>query len=174
VTGTAPGQPHGAGLGEQDQPGRVGVRRIRQPRRQGEGGDQVPGGQAGQPPGAQPLIGERGEQLRDRRGRLGHRPRHRVMPELLAGHHDVGQAGAEPAPALRHGERGDTEPGELAPQRQAGGAVPAGPPPRGAGRVGPREQAVQRRAEQLLLGRHRGSPSSRSAITVRWISFVPA
>jgi hypothetical protein len=152
VPGARRGQPHGAGLGEQDQPGRVGVRRPGQPRRQGEGGDQVPGGQAGQPPGAQALVGQRGDQLRDRGGRLGHRPRHGVMPELLACDHDVQPAGAEPAGARRYRQRGDAKPRELAPQRQAGGVVPAGPPPCGAGHVGGGEQIMQGRGELLLLG----------------------
>ena len=99
----------------------VGVRRVGQPRRQGQGGDQVPGRQAGQPPwrtGARRRQGD--DQFRDGGDRLGHRPRQRVMPELLAGDHDIQQAGAEPAAALGHRQGGDAHPGELAPQRQAG------------------------------------------------------
>ena len=74
------------------------------------------------------------------------------MPKLLAGDHQVGGAGAEPAVALRHRERGDAQPGELAPQRQARGAVAVGPPPRGGGPVGGGEQVVQGRGELCLLG----------------------
>ena len=114
------------------------------------------------------------------------------MPKLLAGDGHVLQAGTEPAPALRHRERGDTEAGELPPQRLAGRMVARRPPACGAGYVGRGERIMQGCAELFLLcGPHpavllrpepvllepvliAGSPSSRSAITVRWISFVPA
>ena len=111
-----------------------------------------------------------------------------MVPQLLARDHQVERAGPEPAVAFRHGQPGDAEPGQLLPHRVPGRAVPGCPGPGRARHVRPAEQLVQRRAELLLLGRpaqpgvfaqhgrlaHRGRPSSRSAITVRWISLVPA
>ena len=60
VPGPGRRQPHGVVLNEQHQGRGAGVGGVRQPRWQGQGGDQVPGGQPGQPPGqaiiAQPLV----------------------------------------------------------------------------------------------------------------------
>ena len=95
-----------------------------------------------QPPGGQDILAERGDQPRSRGHRLGHRPRQGMVPEFLTGDHDVQRAGAEPAPALRYRQRGDSGPGELAPHRQAIGLIPAGPLSRGTGHVGGREHLM--------------------------------
>ena len=110
------------------------------------------------------------------------------MPQLLARDDQVERAGPGTAVAFRHGQPGDAEPGQLPPHRLSGCPLPGRPGPGRARHVGRAEQLVQGRAELLLLGRpaqpglvaqhrrlaHRGRPSSRSAITVRWISLVPA
>ena len=54
------------------------------------------------------VAGQRGEQHRNGGDRLGHRAGHRVMPEFLAGDHDIGEAGAETTVALGHRQRGDS------------------------------------------------------------------
>ena len=134
----------------------AGVGGERQPRRHGQRGDQVPGGQPGQPLAAHAGI-QRGQQYGHGRQRLGHRSGQRVVTEFLAGHHEVQRARAESAPLLRHRERGDAEPGQPPPQGQAGRQVAVGPPPRGGRHVGPAQQVVQRPGELLPLGpAHRG------------------
>ena len=122
-------------------------------------------------------AGQSGEQHGNGSDRLGHRAGHRVMAEFLAGDHEVGEAGTEAAVVLGHRQRGDSQLGECPPHGQPRSTVTRGPPAGGGRHLGVSEHVVQRRGELGPLtgpGGHRGSPSNRSAITVRWISFVPA
>ena len=103
------------------------------------------------------------------------------MTKFLAGDDQVDGIRAEPAAGRGHHERGDAGVRERLPDLQAWFAVSGRPRPARRRAVGGREQFVQASGELLLLvganliGQlHRGSPSSRSAITERWISLVPA
>ena len=104
------------------------------------------------PPGRPPSSASAASSAGHGREGLRHRSRHRVMTEFRAGGHEVRRAGAEPAPLLRHGERGDPETGEPPPQRQPGSPVAVGPPPRGRRHVGRGEHVVQGRGELAHLG----------------------
>ncbi len=76
----------------------------------------------------------------------------------------------------------DPRPGQPPQQREPRGRVPRGPGPRGGRGVRRVQHRLQRTPERPLLVRRQkthqrrspASPSSRSAMTSRWISLVPA
>ncbi len=108
------------------------------------------------------------------------------MPsECLERHHEVDLVGAETTLVLGHEETGHPQLGETVPQLQARLRLALAPLTGHAGGAGGREQVVEDlREAPLLVGQcepHRpplllslGSPSTRSATMLRWISFVPA
>src|SRR5262249_21284593 len=149
--------------------GDVRVRDVRA-KAHGDGDDGLARGDAWQPGG----ITSRDEQRHgDERG-IAEWRRQRRASRLFEREHEVDRAAAEPAMRLgdekaEHAELGQSRPGEVvartnrrrrtgAPQRFAH-AVPKG------------ELLVAKREMHRHL---RGRPSTRSAMTLRWISLVPA
>ena len=104
-----------------------------------------------------------------------------VTARLLEDEHEVDHREPEPAARLRREHSDHAHVGELLPEA---GIRPVCVRPRGAdvrGRALLLEELAHRVAERdLIVGEreaHRqrlGSPSTRSAITLRWISLVPA
>ena len=116
----------------------------------------------------------------ERRG-LDDRLRHRATAGLLEDEHEIDHREAEPAARLRREHSDDAHVGELLPEAgdTAGRVRPGGANVRGRAfllqqlthRVAKRDVIV---GEREAHGQRRGIPSTRSAITLRWISFVPA
>ena len=142
-------------------------------------GDQLA---AGDPAGGLDRRRVAGEGRDDDCHRLDHGPGHRRVAELLEQQDRVDDAEAHPAGVLRSEDADDAHVGELLPQRRAVG--PAVLPQRaqvGGGEL-LREQVAETVGEQeLVVGEseaHRqtpfGSCRTRSAMMLRWISFVPA
>src|SRR5206468_3855434 len=110
-----------------------------------------------------------------------HRLGERGAAELLVEQHGRGLVEAEPALLLGDGEARDPELGELAPELGRAPRI-ALPERADAGRRAlAGEEVAHRLLERQLVvveeeahRGYRGRPSRRSAITLRWISFVPA
>ena len=148
---------------------------------QTDGHDRLASGDAGQPFGSQRLIAAIAQQGRGNRCRLEQRLDQSNAAGFLERQHHL-QLGERQAAVLFGNEHAEhTHLRELAPQlgRAAGFGFP-----RGTDRIG-RHLACEERTDALLkallvFGEEKihdqalGRPSSRSAITLRWISFVPA
>ena len=109
--------------------------------------------------------------------RLDVRAGHGGPSQLLERQHQVDRRRAESA--VRSEAEGEHALlGQPRPQLASGCVVAGRPRSRNSRNVRRGKQIAERRRELALLGDgskpHRGSPSSRSATTLRWISFVPA
>jgi hypothetical protein len=142
--------------------------------------DRAAGGDALEPRPEPLRRTELDEQRRRHRGRRGERLGQRGAAGLFEHQHRVDLVAAEPAVRLGHQQAQHAELGQLAPQlrrvRAAGVPLLA----HVGGRALGLEEIPGRLLEQeLLLAEgevhgYLGSPSRRSAITLRWISLVPA
>ena len=169
---------------QQHSAGDVGVEGVRRPGRCRHGHGLRAVGDTAEQGVAPRQVGQSADQ-RDDEDRLHPRSRDGVPPQRLEGHHHLHGGGAQAARGLRHQEPADAEVGHPAQQLEAG-VVVAGSPGSDQGRcLGGREQVVEGACEAaLLVGQceahqrappdQRGSPRTRSATMLRWISLVPA
>ena len=159
-------------VGEQHQPGEVGVDGARHRGRQRDRGDQFTGRQRGATGRRQPS--KTGATAMDSATGPGTHQR----PSRLECDHQVHRVGVDAVELLRHRERGDAQVGQRRPDLAAGCGVARGPGAHRAGHVGGAERGVDTGGEVALLfvecefhlvfpALSLGRPSSRSAMMLR-------
>ncbi|COW78586.1 Uncharacterised protein [Mycobacterium tuberculosis] len=114
---------------------------------------------------------------------FGDRAGHAPAPETFERDNQIDRTGTQSVELLRYAQRGDAQVGQLLPHLAAGRHITGSPSTDDAGQVGGAERRVDAGREVALLFVEcefhghvfsRGSPSSRSAMMLRWISLVPA